>query len=207
MRHTRKSLPSVSRPGRVIQRLLLLALVVLAASALSAPTAFAQDDPCAENPADCWGGKYDPAGVIYDRAQYDAGRIAGKSAAEARTAAAIKGATVRLQREVDGEFRDVRSGDAGISPSADSQITGDGGGYQWNVAAGNYRVVVSKDGYETSTSQGVRVPPPVTDLHVAMTRTAPPSDGNPLALGLTLAAAALMIPFGAKVGRRLGARR
>ncbi len=123
-------------------------------------------------------------------------------AAEAR--AAIEGATVRLERKIDGEFRDVLSGDPGISPNENPQVTGENGRYQWNVSEGDYRVVVSQGAYETATSRGVHVPPAVTDLHVAMTKTASPAQDSYLGLGMTLAAAALLVPVGLKLGR--GAR-
>jgi hypothetical protein len=121
----------------------------------------------------------DPAGVVYDAAEFDAAVAGGASADAARSAAAIEGATVRLQRRVAGSFQNVLSGDPGISPNLNPEITGANGQYQWLTNEGDYRVVVSADGYTTTTSRAVTIPPEVTDLHVAMQPTAaivPPDD-------------------------------
>ena len=118
----------------------------------------------------------DPQGVVYDKAQFDAAKAAGQTDAQARATAAISGATVKLQRKVGGSFVDVLSGDPGISPNVNPETTGADGLYQWDVAAGDYRVVVTKAGYGTVTSHAVSVPPEVTDLHIAMTADAVPAD-------------------------------
>ncbi|HEX8123401.1 MAG TPA: carboxypeptidase-like regulatory domain-containing protein [Solirubrobacteraceae bacterium] len=120
----------------------------------------------------------DPQGVVYDKAAYDAARAGGASEEQARAGAAIQGATVRLQREVDGAFVNVLSGDPGIMPKVNPQITGANGIFQWDVSAGRYRVVVTKDGYDTVTSGVVDIPPPVLDLHIAMQRPRVGDDGN-----------------------------
>lgn len=112
----------------------------------------------------------DPQGVVYDADAYDAAVARGLSPDAARAAAAIRGATVRLQREVQGEFRNVLSGDPGIAPNVNPQITGTDGRYQWDVSEGRYRVVVAATGYPTVTSSAVDIPPPVLDLHIAMRR-------------------------------------
>ena len=89
----------------------------------------------------------DPQGVVYDQQVYEQRRALGDTDEEARAAAAIEGATVRLERKVGDDFVPVLSGDPGISPHVNPQITGADGRYQWDVSAGVYRVVVSKDGY------------------------------------------------------------
>lgn len=48
------------------------------------------------------------------------------------------------------------------------QYTDNNGKYGWDVPAGNYRVVFSKDGYQTVISETVVVPPPKTDLNVGL---------------------------------------
>ena len=113
----------------------------------------------------------DPQGVVYDKGRYDAAVSAGKTPAEARSLAAIEGATVELQRLVGGTWTKVSSGDPGISPNVNPQVTGADGVYRWDVSAGTYRVVVSKPGYGTVTSTSVAIPPPVTNFDVALTRT------------------------------------
>ncbi|MEK5361875.1 hypothetical protein ACPOM7_02225 [Peribacillus castrilensis] len=58
-----------------------------------------------------------------------------------------------------------------MSPITNPQTTGNDGKYAWDAAAGKYRVVVSRPGFETTTSREVVVPPPVTDLNVALEPT------------------------------------
>ena len=110
----------------------------------------------------------DPAGIVYDQARYDAAVAHAAPAAAARAAAALEGVTVRLQREVGGAFRNVLSGDPGITPNVNPEVTGANGQFQWLTSVGRYRVVVSKPGYRTTTSRAVTIPPAVTDLHVGM---------------------------------------
>lgn len=119
----------------------------------------------------------DPSGVVYDKEIYDQRRSEGATEDAARAAAAIAGATVRLQRDTGGgEFKNVLSGDPGISPNVNPQTTGADGRYAWDVNAGVYRVVVGKAGYAETISRAVAVPPEVTDLHVGLSR---PFGGTP----------------------------
>jgi hypothetical protein len=123
----------------------------------------------------------DPQGVVYDLQQFNEAKAAGKTDEQARAAAAIVGASVRLQRETppgSGVFVNVLSADPGIAPNVNPQITGSDGRYQWDVVAGRYRVLVIKADYPSVTSKVVDIPPPVTDLHIAMTRQAGPSGGD-----------------------------
>jgi hypothetical protein len=110
----------------------------------------------------------DPSGVVYDKAIYDQQVAGGASAASARAQAAIAGASVRLQRLVAGAFKNVLSGDPGISPNVNPETTAADGRYAWDTNAGTYRVVVKKAGYLDAVSPAVTVPPEVTDLHVAL---------------------------------------
>jgi hypothetical protein len=123
----------------------------------------------------------DPAGIVYDQAKFDAAKAAGQSDEQARAGAAIQGATVRLQRKVGDTFKNVLSGDPGISPNVNPEVTGANGQFQWLTDEGDYRVVVSKDGYNTAISREVTIPPEVTDLHVGLTKpgTAPPPPPPP----------------------------
>jgi hypothetical protein len=111
----------------------------------------------------------DPQGVVYDGARFDQAIAAGQSAEQARSTAAISGATVRLQRFVSGSFVNVLSGDPGITPNVNPQTTGANGIYQWDVQAGTYRVAVTASGCQDAVSQSVDIPPPALDLHVRMT--------------------------------------
>lgn len=116
----------------------------------------------------------DPQGVVYDKSTFDAQTAAGKTDDDARAAAAISGATVRLQRfdSGSGDFVSVLSGDPGIAPNVNPEVTGPDGKYQWDVSAGKYRVLVTAPGYVPVTGPGVDIPPPVLDGHIAMTRQA-----------------------------------
>jgi hypothetical protein len=123
----------------------------------------------------------DPQGVVYDLQRFNAAKAAGKTDEQARAAAAIEGASVRLQRETppgSGLFVNVLSADPGIEPNVNPQITGSDGRYQWDVVAGRYRLLVIKAGYPSVTSKAVDIPPPVTDLHIAMTSQASPGGGS-----------------------------
>lgn len=113
----------------------------------------------------------DPAGVIYDQERYNQQRAKGASPEVARTRSAIAGATVSLQRQVDGSFQTVLSGDPGISPNVNPQITRASGRYAWDVSDGFYRVQVAKSGYVGKISRVVEIPPIVLDLHVGMVKT------------------------------------
>ena len=121
----------------------------------------------------------DPQGVVYDAHAYDARIAAGDTPEQARAAAAIEGATVTLQRKVGDDFVTVLSGDPGITPHVNPQTIGADGRYQWDVSAGVYRVIVTKDGYATATSDAVTIPPPVLDLHVALEPVSVPDTTAP----------------------------
>jgi uncharacterized repeat protein (TIGR01451 family) len=54
------------------------------------------------------------------------------------------------------------------------QVTDAKGHYGWDVIAGNWRVLFSKDGYDAYTSRIVVVPPPETQLNVPMVRSTAP---------------------------------
>ncbi|MBE2317755.1 tandem-95 repeat protein [Solirubrobacter sp. CPCC 204708] len=116
----------------------------------------------------------DPQGVVYDKDKYAERIAAGDTPAVARAAAAITGATVTLQRKVGAAWVTLLSGDPGISPKVNPQITGADGKYQWDVSAGEYRVLVAKAGYDTVTSDAVTIPPPALEHHIALTRTDKP---------------------------------
>ena len=119
----------------------------------------------------------DPQGVVYDADIYDERVAAGDSPEQARTAAAIEGAIVTLQRKVGDDFVTVLSGDPGISPHVNPQPTGADGKYRWDVSAGTYRVLVEKNDYQSVTSQAATIPPPVLDLHIRLQPT--PRDTTP----------------------------
>ncbi|HYH58381.1 MAG TPA: MBG domain-containing protein [Thermoleophilaceae bacterium] len=112
----------------------------------------------------------DPSGTVYDEELFQAVSGDGATPEQARCAAALAGATVTIQRRVDGKFVDIAPGDPGARPSINPQLTAQDGTYRWDVSEGRYRVLVSKDGYFDATSRVVSVPPPVLDLHVAMER-------------------------------------
>lgn len=114
----------------------------------------------------------DPQGVVYDKAVYDGAIAHGKTPDQARAAAALEGATVVLQRKNGADWGNVSSGDPGIAPNVNPQVTHADGVFRWDVSAGTYRVVVSRPGYDGVTSAAVNIPPAVTNLHVAMTPAA-----------------------------------
>jgi hypothetical protein len=111
----------------------------------------------------------DPQGVVYDKTRYDAAVASGSAPDDARSQAVVAGATVVLQRRTGGTWATVSSGDPGISPNVNPQVTHADGLFRWDVSAGTYRVVVSRPGYDAVTSEAVNIPPPATSLHVALT--------------------------------------
>ena len=133
----------------------------------------------------------DPQGTVYDKARFETDVDQGMSSEEALADAALGGAVVRLEREVEGAFQPVLSGDPGISPNVNPQITPASGPskglFQWDVAAGNYRVSVSHAGFLDATSMVVSIPPEVTGLNIGMVRPGSPPPptppGTPPALG------------------------
>jgi len=99
----------------------------------------------------------DPAGYIYD----------------VDTGERIANATVWLQRPDGlGGWENVPTGEVIpiAQPDKNPLITGADGQYQWDVLAGSYRVHVEASGYYPEDSIVVSIPPPVTDLHVGLTR-------------------------------------
>ncbi|MBM7702264.1 S-layer homology domain-containing protein [Metabacillus iocasae] len=54
------------------------------------------------------------------------------------------------------------------------QTTTEDGRYGWDVPVGNWRVVFSKEGYDSYISRHVVVPPPETQLNVPLVRTSAP---------------------------------
>ncbi|MBT2692599.1 carboxypeptidase-like regulatory domain-containing protein [Bacillus sp. ISL-55] len=103
----------------------------------------------------------DPSGYIYNEEKDEDWRLPG--------------ATVVLQYfDPDIETwvnMNIEAYPGRMSPITNPQVTGEDGRYAWDTAAGTYRVVVSRPGFETTTSDEVTVPPEVTDLHVALTPT------------------------------------
>ena len=55
-----------------------------------------------------------------------------------------------------------------ISPTINPQITGSDGRYAWDVVEGCWYVVVEAEGYPTTISPLVGVPPEVTDLDIVL---------------------------------------
>jgi uncharacterized repeat protein (TIGR02543 family) len=51
---------------------------------------------------------------------------------------------------------------------ANPQLTDESGRYEWNVPAGQYKVVYTKNGYETAESEVMTIPPPRTDVNIGM---------------------------------------
>lgn len=120
-------------------------------------------------------GVYDPSGVIFDRTQFDTLRAGGCPAATARRATALTGASVLLERKTADGFRRVLSGDPFVTPNVNPYVTEAGGRFGWFVSEGTYRVVVSADGFQTTTSREAVVPPADVELHVGLRPTGTPA--------------------------------
>jgi len=128
----------------------------------------------------------DPQGVVFDVERYqqaleEAGVTEATASEEqktaARSAAAISGAVVTLERFTNGGWAVVNPDDPGIAPNVNPQVTGADGLYRWDVSAGTYRVRVERPGYTEVTSEQAVIPPPKLDLHVPLVRNARPVAG------------------------------
>ena len=75
-------------------------------------------------------------------------------------------------QDKDGEW--VRW-DAAKFGQINPQVTDEEGRYGWDVIAGKWRVIFTKDGYEPYISRVMDVPPPETELNVPMVRNADPA--------------------------------
>lgn len=86
----------------------------------------------------------------------------------------LPGVTAIVQQKLNGQWVNWNAAAYGqVNP----QLTDEQGRYGWDVPAGTWRVVFSKDGYETYYSDSDwdgQVPPPKTDLNVNMKSTATP---------------------------------
>lgn len=125
----------------------------------------------------------DPSGIVYNAERGD------------QTVWPLPGATVVLQYNDPELGAWVNMSEEAypdrLDPITNPQTTGQDGRYAWDVAAGQYRVIVSRPGFQTATSRVVNVPPPVMDLHVGMTpvdRGAPALQVNGVTEGATYTA-------------------
>jgi len=114
----------------------------------------------------------DPSGIVYNAEQGDEQEWP------------LPGATVVLQYNdpVAGWVNMSEDDYPGrMSPITNPQTTGEDGRYAWDTMEGQYRVSVSRPGFQSAISRVVDVGPPVTDLHVGLT----PTDRNPPSLTVT----------------------
>ena len=90
----------------------------------------------------------------------------------AQTDQPVPGATVTLFRSDSavGSFLQVPNGDPLMSPGnrANPDAAGANGEYGWGVISGFYRVHVSAPGCAPQDSQVIQIPPPVTNLDLAL---------------------------------------
>ncbi len=66
--------------------------------------------------------------------------------------------------------------------------TNEEGRYRWDVPNGHYKVICTSDGYETSESGSLEVPPPQTDVNIGMISVAAPQ-----VAGITAAAGGSLV--------------
>lgn len=83
----------------------------------------------------------------------------------------LQGATAVVEQSVNGRWQQWNAAFYGqINP----QVTDEEGRYGWDVIQGDWRVIFSKEGYDTYTSRTVVVPPAETELNVPLVRTSKP---------------------------------
>ncbi len=81
-------------------------------------------------------------------------------------------AVVQQLNETTGEWE---KWNADFFGQVNPQMTDENGRYGWDVIEGKWRVIFSKDGYETYISRIVEVPPAETQLNVPMVRSDAPA--------------------------------
>ncbi len=83
----------------------------------------------------------------------------------------LQGATAVVEQSINGRWQQWNAAFYGqINP----QVTDEEGRYGWDVIQGDWRVIFSKEGYDTYTSRTVVVPPAETELNVPLVRTSKP---------------------------------
>ncbi|MDT8860356.1 carboxypeptidase regulatory-like domain-containing protein [Alkalihalobacillus sp. MEB130] len=85
----------------------------------------------------------------------------------------LQGATAIVE-EYRREQNIWRKWDAEFFGQINPQITDERGRYGWDVVQGEWRVIFSKEGYETYISRIVEVPPEETELNVPLVRLSEP---------------------------------
>lgn len=79
-------------------------------------------------------------------------------------------------KKEDGSETYTQWSDAGDYGGQSASITTDSTGqYRWDVPEGTWKVEVSREGYQTSSVSGLEVPPPQTDVNIAMKSTSSPT--------------------------------
>jgi len=85
----------------------------------------------------------------------------------------LEGVTAVVEQSMeDGKWKQWN---AEFYGQVNPQVTDEEGRYGWDVIQGDWRVVFSKEGYETYTSRTVTVPPAETQLNVPLVRISNPS--------------------------------
>ena len=118
-----------------------------------------QDDP-AKSPCPDKIYGIDPSGYVYEAVPSN--RLADVKA--------------EIFKKEDGSETYTQWSDAGDYGGQSASITTDSTGqYRWDVPEGTWKVEVSREGYQTSSVSGLEVPPPQTDVNIAMKSTSSPT--------------------------------
>lgn len=84
----------------------------------------------------------------------------------------LEGVTAVVQEKKDDKWE---TWDAEKFGQINPQVTDTEGRYGWDVIQGDWRVIFTKENYDTYTSRIVKVPPPETQLNVALVRSTVPT--------------------------------
>lgn len=110
-------------------------------------------------------GQMDPSGYVYEGIEDN--RVEGATAT-----CYVK----RIAEDMYGDlYEDVSVWDGAAYGEINPQLTDKMGVYHWDVPQGLYQVRLDKEGYETTTSEWLPVPPPQLEVNLPMRQTTPPT--------------------------------
>lgn len=114
-------------------------------------------------------------------------------------------ADVKASIFVQNENEEPEFWDAEYYDEVNPQITNQTGLYAWDVPQGLWKVVFEKEGYETTETEWLPVPPPQLEINIPMTQAIAPQVSKATATesGVTLEFSKYLIPASLTSGKRI----